>query len=330
MAVPTVIIGFLPSYNQIGILAPIILIISRLMHGFCSGGEFSGLTVYVSEFVPVKNLGFFGGIVRAVGFLGTAIGTLLASIMTLSIMPSWGWRITFIVGAVFTYLSYKLRKNMLETPDFEKIKQEKIIKNVPFLELIKNYKKTLFYSFCISSSAYIFLYLTTVYLNSLYIEEFKLSNSQSLSISTFIMIVWMCLTPLAGYMADRFGTIKYLRSAFIVSIGLCFPIYYVCYLFKSTTSYLCLQILLSIIGAGIFGPVPSLMKQFFKTNVRYSGISLSNTLAQAILGGMAPFYSVLLISTTKLEYATAFLLIFSSILGYYGLTKYRNLTIHGI
>ena len=135
------------------------------------------------------------------------------------------------------------------------------------------------------------------------------------------MLLWMCLTPFSGYIADRIGTTRYLKATFAISFLISLPAYYAASIYSSISSYLYLQILLSVVGAGIFGPVPGLMKQFFETSVRYSGVSLSNTLAQATLGGLSPFYSVLLISITAIDYSPAFLLIFASLIGYYGINK---------
>lgn len=321
MAVPTVLIGILPGYEYIGIAAPIILILCRLIHGFCSGGEFSGLAVYVTEFVPKEKLGLFAGIVRSVGFLGTALGTLIAAFMTLSFMPYWGWRLTFIIGAILTLFSFYLRKNMSETPDFEEIKDANKISEAPFFEIIKNYKKQLLAGFAISSCAYIFLYTTTVYLSSLYTDLIKVSNSLSLTLSTITMIIWMLMTPLGGLLADKIGFIKYLTNVIIATACIIFPLYYFTFLVPTLKSLFLLQTVLSILGSLIFAPVPGFLKQMFPTSVRFSGVAVSNTTAQALLGGLAPMYSAILISLTNLNYSPAFLLIFACILGYIGLKQ---------
>ena len=322
MAFPTLIIGILPGYAYIGIWAPIILLLCRLTHGFCAGGEFSGLSVYVTEFIPKQKLGFFGGIIRSAGFFGTAIGTFVASIMTLPFMPNWGWRITFIIGAILTFISYYLRKNIEETPDFERIKNENILESSPLLNIIKTYKKNILKSFCIGACAYIFFYISTIYLNSYYVTKFKVSNSLSLLISTITMIFWMVLTFLSGILADKIGIIKYLKIILTISFFIIFPIYYICNIFNNIDSLIILQLTLSLIGSLIFGPIAGLQKQIFETKIRFTGVAISNTLAQATLGGFAPFYSTLLISITHLEYAPVFILLFACILGLIGL---RNL-----
>lgn len=324
MSIPTLIIGVLPGYEYIGILAPLTLIFCRLCHGLCSGGEFSGLAVYVTEFVPKDRLGFFAGIVRSVGFLGTALGTLFASLMTLAFMPSWGWRVTFILGTVLTLFSYHLRSKMSETPEFEDIKKSNQIIKSPFLEVIKRNKAELIFGFSISSCAYIFLYMTTVYLSSLYTDVLKISNSTSLLVSTLIMIIWMLATPIGGLLADKVGLIKYLRKMILLAMFSVWPLYYLCSFYKSFLSLLLLQVILSVLGALIFAPVPGLLKQIFSTPVRFSGVSISNTSAQAILGGGSPFYATLLISLTGIDYSPVYLLIFACILGYFGVSNFKK------
>tara|TARA_A100000171_G_scaffold43949_1_gene46345 strand:- start:3674 stop:4957 length:1284 start_codon:yes stop_codon:yes gene_type:complete len=290
---PTFIIGLLPGYKEIGISASIIIILSRLVQGFGSGGEFSGVAVYSTEMSSQDKIGFTGGIVRSVGFLGTALGTGIASIMTLSFMPDWGWRITFIIGGIATLYSYYLRRKMSETQDFEAIKKKTNVERKPILSVFKNHKKKILAIFLVSSCAYIHLYMSSIYVNSLYSRHLSLPHSYTLLISTGIMLLWMLITPFAGRIADRVGVLKYLTYINFISLIITPLSFYFCLKNITFTSLLELHICSSCIGAFFFGPVPALFKTILPTNVRYSGTAMSNTLAQAILGGTAPFFATL-------------------------------------
>jgi MHS family proline/betaine transporter-like MFS transporter len=316
---PTLAIGLMPDYSQIGILAPILLILCRIIQGFCSGGEFSGAAVYVTESYSNKQEGIAGGLVRSVGFLGTAIGTFIASFAVLPMMPGWGWRIPFLIGAGMTIISFYLRTQMEETLTFSQLKNKNETEKFPMGIVIKKYKKNFIASFLITACAYIFLYMSTIYINSQYTTVLNISTSASLWISTGIMLLWMVITPFSGFISDKVGAVKFLKKISLISIISLFPIFYLSYYYKNLYSILIAQIILSILGGLFFGPIPGLIKKNFPTKVRYSGFSLSNTTAQAILGGTAPFYSSLLVTLTGSEVSPSILMIIGCVLGIVGL-----------
>lgn len=316
---PTIIIGFIPTYNSIGIIAPIILISCRLMQGFCAGGEFSGAVIYIMELLPDNKKGYAASIVRSVSFFGVAFGTILGIMSNLSFVPSWGWRIPFIIGGVTTIIVSVLRKKMIESPCFIEEKQKSPNSlTMPLVIALKEAKANIVCALGTNIYAYVLLYFTTVYLSSLYISELKLSISMSMFIGTFVLISWGILTYVAGQIADKVGLVVYLLIVSIFSIVALFPLFYFFRTF-SLVNLLALQLALTLIGSLYLGPEPGLFKILFPAKYRYSASSLANTLAQ-ILGGLTPLFAKLLTAATGDAFILVIILMSGAVIATLSLT----------
>ncbi len=317
--IPTILVGFLPTYFSIGIFAPLALILCRLMQGFCAGGEFSGALVYVLEHTTNKSIGSASSMVRAIGFFGVGLGTLAGAFFTLPFMPCWGWRIPFVIGALITLYAYFLRKKMLETPDFlSSYSESKQSKQIPVIKLLKYSKKHLLCTIGIASCSYIFLYFLTLYVGSLYITKLNIAPSQSMLINAISLFLWGAITLIAGRIADNIGVKTFLLRTAIINIVLLYPIFTLlsAITFKNLIIF---HILLTIMGAFYFGPATSIVKELFPTEYRYSGAALSNTIAQAVLGSTTPMFVTILVNFTNDMQLSIIPLFLACILGIIGL-----------
>lgn len=324
--IPTLVVSFLPTYPQIGIWAPLSLIFCRLVQGFAAGGEFSGAAIYVAEHLPKHQQGFAGGIVRSVGFLGVALGTAIGYFMTLPMMPDFAWRLPFLIGAIISLCSFFLRRNMLETPDFlaKNAKKEKDKENNALKDLFKNHKWNLFCSLCISSNSYILLYFATIFLGTIYKQEKLLNASEIMLVNTLVLMLWAAVTFIAGIVADRVGIKKFLLSATALSALLIFPLFKIFYVEISFQNLFIFQLTLSFLGAIYLGPAPGLFKELFPTHNRFSGVSLSNTIAQAFLGSNTPMIATALIALTHNPMAPAGLLMMGCLAACFGIQKMKK------
>lgn len=160
VTIPTFTIGILPTYVEIGIAAPIILVICRLLQGLCVGGEYSGASIFVIEYSKKGQETFAGSILTASGLFGGVIGTFLGFICTLSFMPSWGWRIPFLLGSLMGLVGYYIRKNVNESPDFMRHKNEKVAK-VPLFLVFQNRKINLLCTIGIGAVSLIPFYIAS-------------------------------------------------------------------------------------------------------------------------------------------------------------------------
>lgn len=329
--IPTLIVGLLPDFNQIGLWAPIALVLCRLIQGFAAGGEFSGALIYVAEHLPDNQQGLAGSIVRSVGFFGVSIGTAIGYFMLLPSMPSYAWRFPFLLGALASLLSLFLRNKMTETPEFqEKNSKDLEVKQYPFIKTLKEAKLNMLCNIGISGAAYIFLYFTTVYIGTLYKQEGLLNTSQTMLINTLILFLWAALTPIAGIFADRFGLKRTLNFVLLFTILILPPVFQFYYLNMTFKNLFIFQLTLTILGSAYFGPAPGLIKDLFHTKYRFSGLSFSNTIAQASIGSSTPAIITALVTLTGHPEIALFWLLFGCGIALLGINKMQNLKIQPI
>jgi MHS family proline/betaine transporter-like MFS transporter len=322
---PTFIMGILPSYEQIGIYAPIILIICRLFQGFCAGGEFSGAAIFVGEHSSKKHAGLAGSFVCGIGFLGVALGTAIGSITTSPTFPEWGWRIPFLIGSVLTLASYFLRRRMQETPDFIESKQNKNLLKNPLLEVLANWKSSVLCAFAIGACGHIYLYTTTVYINNVYKNALNLPQHVIMKIDTSIVLYWMTVVIIMGYISDKIK-VKNLMALSTLSVFFAsYPVFIYMNQDLSFERILISQLILITLGAGFFGPATAVFKELFPTEERYSGIAFGITFGQALLGGTTPLIAELLVKFTKNPCSPAYYLMFGSLITFLALIKMMNM-----
>ncbi|MCC8399084.1 MAG: MFS transporter [Rickettsia endosymbiont of Platyusa sonomae] len=322
---PTLTISILPTYDKIGIISPIILILCRLMQGFCAGGEFSGAAIYIGEHTSKKYAGFAGSFVCATGFLGVAIGTSIGSFSTASFMPDWGWRIPFFIGGITTMASYFLRRNMDETPDFKKVAKQKQIVRSPLKIVLKDWKNNLLCTIGIGACGHIFLYITTLHLSTIYKEKLQISASNILGINTFLILYWMVLVMVMGYISDKLGIKNLMRYSSLSILFLAYPIFVFLHQNLTFTSCIVSQLILITIGAGFFVPVTGIFTELFPTQERYSDIAFGITIGQALLGGTTPLIATSLVSLTGSPQSPSLYMSFGALIGYLGITKMRKI-----
>lgn len=327
-AIPPFLLSILPTYKQIGILAPIFLVIGRLFQGFCSGGEFSGASVILQETSSPNKVAFNVSLLRSIGFLGVAMGTIVGYISILPFMPTWSWRIPFITGTILTIVLYYMRrKEMTESQSFEKAKETGEIINIPMLELLKKSKMRLVCAMALTSFASVSYYLSTVYSISLLKEKFHLPNYQIMLISTGVICSWMLLIPFLGTWADRVGVRNFLTKSALLNIVITYPLFWVLDQNFTLTNLILFQIVSGLLCASFYSPFAALIPKLFQVNERYSGVAFSITSIQAVLGGMMPLIATLLVSFTGDKKSPAFLLIGSAIIALVGMVKLKKLVI---
>jgi MHS family proline/betaine transporter-like MFS transporter len=319
--IPTFLIGVLPSYDQIGIAAPVILITCRLMQGLCNGGEFSGAGIFVGEHMPKNRVGFSGGMICATGIFGAVIGTFLGAVVTLPAIPSWGWRIPFLVGSCLTLVSYFIRRNMVETPVFEEVlRKGETLKN-PLKDVFKNYKFNMLNTIAIGGCGHILLYMSSIYMNVVYTTYLKLPNFQILAINTCVLGVWVILSPVMGYFSDRVGIRRFMAAAATLAAFSAYPLF--AFLEQNLTieGVIIFQLFLTVIGSAFVAPISGLFVSLFPVRERYSGVAFSITLGQALFGGTTPLISTFLTNVTGDFKAPAYFMMFGAIMGCVAIIK---------
>nr|BFD31045.1 MFS transporter [Pigmentibacter ruber] len=290
MACSTFFIGFLPTYSQIGILAPILLVALRFVQGFAVGGELPASITYVFEHVPEQKRGFACGLL----YFGVIGGIVLASItstLTFHFFPretilDWGWRIPFIFGGILGVIGLILRKNLVESPIFVNIFLAKKTLKYPVLEIFKNYKMNLLSGVFITAFSAIVTSLA-FYIPSYLHAYYGYNESQVLFMNTLSVIIQCFSIVVMGKLSD-YTTRK--TMATIATILFFFLTPFLFYLLGTNNGTILwsTSIFLGIISGCIVGCIASLLAELFPTNIRFSGISGSLNLATAFFAGPAP------------------------------------------
>ena len=313
MALSTVAIGLLPTYNTIGLWAPCLLILCRIAQGFSVGGEIPGAITYVGELLDHKK-GLATGVIFFFLILGVVLGYLIESLLLSSFssdqMLAYGWRFAFIIGGVFGLIAYYLRFKLLNIEQFNSFEPRQY--KLPISKVLLTHQWNLIYaSIIVSFGALCFVTLflfLPVYITS--ILNLNLANFTWLnSIGIFIFAV--LIIPV-GYISDKCDRTLILIITTVLTVILSFVIYYI-YNYQINMYFFAL-VFSAIICALCWGNIPAMLIDMFKSDIRYSGIGLSYNLGFAVFGGVVPLIAIALIEGYKDMLAPAYMLIIGSII----------------
>jgi MFS transporter, MHS family, proline/betaine transporter len=296
MAFGTVGLGLLPSYDAIGIWAPILLVTLRLVQGIAAGGEWGTSTAFMVEWAPQGRRGFFGSFQQVSTAGGSLLGSAIAAIMTSSLssaaMLDWGWRVPFLLGTALLVVGAYLRQNVDETPSYaasrEAADDESVVSGLPLGALAFGF--TIFWT--------IAYYTLLAWMPSFTQRLAGLSPSQALWSNTIGLIAMVIAVPIWGALSDRVGR-RPLLMASAGSIGLLsFPLFSLMTNGSGLALVLPIQVLFGILLALYSGPGPAAISELFPTHLRSTWMSSGYALAVAIFGGFAPFMATWLIEAT--------------------------------
>ncbi len=320
MAIPTTLIGLLPTYQQMGIFAGILLLICRLLQGLAVGGEFCGSIVYITEHSPANRRGMFGSWAMFSAFAGLLLGSgvtaLFNALLSQQDLISWGWRIPFIAGLLLGAVGLYFRLRMPETPNFVTIKNRQQILINPVNQAFKVAAQPM-----VISTALVFLpamsfYLLFVYLPSYMTEILGMSLHRSLTINTISMLVIILVIPLIGLLSDIIGRKPVLLTGAIGFGLLSYPLFL---LIQHTTfiSVLLAQVMFAILVSFAYAAIPATLVELVGTNIRYTAMSFPYNLSNAVFGGTAPLVATYLIEKTNNPLAPSFYLIFAAMIMFF-------------
>ncbi|MGX9741548.1 MFS transporter [Pseudocitrobacter corydidari] len=287
----TVMIGLLPTYDQIGIWAPILLILMRIIQGMGIGGEWGGALLLAYEYAPEKRKGFFGSIPQAGVTIGMLMATFIVSLMTLfseEQFLSWGWRIPFLMSAVLVLLGLWIRKDIDETPEFKKVKQSGQVAKAPLRDTLTHHWREVLIAAGLKVVETAPFYIFSTFIVSYATTTLAYQKSQVLEAVTLGALVATVMIPLMGLLSDKIGR-KRMYAVSVALLGL-FIVPWFMLLDTGTTWAIMLAtvVMFGILWAPITAVLGTLCSEIFSANVRYTGITLGYQIGAALAGGTAP------------------------------------------
>lgn len=319
MAASTLLIGLLPTYDQIGIWAPILLLIARIIQGFSTGGEYAGAMVYIAELSPDNRRSVLGSGLEIGTLAGYILASLLASGMFIALsdaqMLAWGWRIPFILGAPLGLIGLYLRRHLDETPIFENEIEENEEEPESFVSIVKNHKKDIILCFITVAFFNITNYMLLSYMPSYLDEVIGISTTVSTIFITSVMVVMVPLAFLFGRLSDKIGNKKVVLFG---SFGLtAFSL--LAFYFMGMNQLMFVSFGILILGFFLStyeGSMPSLLPSIFFTDVRYRTLAVTFNVSVSIFGGTTPLVSTWLVHVTQNPLAPAYYLTAVSLIGF--------------
>ncbi|EXU00765.1 H+ symporter family protein [Acinetobacter baumannii 25253_7] len=316
MGISTVCIGLLPTYAQIGIVAPLLLALCHLGQGLGLGGEWSGAVLLATENAPEGKrawYGMFPQLGAPIGFiLATGSFLLLSAAIPEQAFMQWGWRIPFIASAVLVIVGLYIRLKLHETPAFQKVLDKQKEVNIPFKEVVTKHTGKLILGTIAAICTFVVFYLTTVFALNWGTTKLGYARGEFLELQLFATLCFAAFIPLSAIFAEKFG-----RKA--TSIGVCiaaaiFGLFFSSMLESGNTLivFLFLCTGLSIMGL-TYGPIGTVLSEIFPTSVRYTGSALTFNLAGIFGASFAPLIATKLAETYGL-YAVGYYLTAASLL----------------
>lgn len=300
MAFPTFSIGLLPTYQQIGILAPILLILLRVLQGLSTGGEYTTSVSFVVEHAPKERRGFFGSINllgAVIGImLGSLIGALLTSILSKDDMITWGWRVGFLVGIVLAIVGVYVRKKTEETPIFLQISENMHNYN-PLIKVVKKHYIEFLIAVIFSSLQGVAFFLLFMFMPTFYSKFIGLDMSKALFINTFAMLILVIFIPIMATISDKIGRkpLLFISTSLYVVIS---PLLFYLITTGSITTIIISHTIFAIISSLFMSILPTVLIEIFPADVRNTAFSVGYNVSLGIFGGTVPMVATYMIHKT--------------------------------
>lgn len=292
MGISTVVIGLLPTYAQIGLLAPLMLALCRLGQGLGLGGEWGGAVLLATENAPPGKrawYGMFPQLGAPIGFfLATGIFLLLTAMMDEAAFFAWGWRVPFLASAVLVAVGLWVRLRIHETPAFRRVLQTQSRVRLPMLDVLRSHPRALVVSTLASLATFVLFYLMTVFALSWGTSALGYTREQFLWLQMLAVLCFAATIPLAAVYADRAGRRRTMIAATlaIIAFGIAFAPLFVSGSIATTLLFL-------VLGLGLmgltYGPLGTLLAEQFPAEVRYTGASLAFNLSGILGASLAPY-----------------------------------------
>ncbi len=301
MSAATFSIGLIPSYTTIGVFAPILLLLARLVQGFSTGGEYGGAATFIAEYAPDKRRGFFGAFLEFGTLAGTVLGAGLATVVQLGLpeeaLYSWGWRIPFLVAGPLGLIGFYLRNKLDDTPAFRQAEASGNTSDAPFTDVVRNVWPQILNLIGFVVLLNVAVYTLLTYMPTYLTQILGISDTEALLVLIGVMLVMMAMIVPVGALSDRIGRKPLLLTSAVGFLLLSYP----AIMLIGLRGPLAVTAGIGILGfllVLMLGTIGSALPAMFPTCNRYGGFSIGYSTSTAAFGGTAPLVITALINGT--------------------------------
>lgn len=319
MGIACGVLGLLPVHSQVGVLAPVLLVLIRLAQGFSAGGEVGGAATYIAESAPPNRRGFFGSFTPIGSTLGFAVAAAVVGVVALVTtddqMASWGWRIPFLLALPLALVCLRVRLKVEDTPEFEEMAERREVVKSPLLDVVRHNPasvlKVVGIAIAMNGAGYIGLTYFSVYL----INDLGFSKD-AVYWASAISIALACATfPLSGMMTDRFGRKPVLLFGYLAYIVIALPAFMILGATGSIVIVGLVYFIYMTLNGVVQVPAFSLFTELFPRATRYTGVSLGFNIGTIAAGGTAPYVAAQLVESTGSSMSPAYWVIGVCVIG---------------
>ena len=321
MAVPTFLVGILPGYDTLGVAAPILLTLLRMIQGLSVGGEYTTSVVFMVEHAPAERRGLIGATAScgAVGGIlaGSATGALLASLMSPEALESWGWRIPFLAGLVVGLAGLALRRGLHEEAAAKEHERS------PLAEAFREHRSLLLRLAALSVFNSVGFYLMFVYIVSWLQSVDGVAPARALGINTISMVVLLPFMVAMGWLSDRIGRRPVMMAATLLGIVGSWPLFWLMH--SADPAIVVLGQLGFVLAVGTFcGCQPTVMVEAVPARVRCTAIALGYNVTLGLFGGLSPLVATWLVERTGNDYSPGFMIMAAAAVSFLALLTFRE------
>lgn len=306
MGVATFLIGLVPTYAQIGIAAPLLLLFLRIIQGIGLGGEWGGAVLMAFEYAPPEKRGLYASIPQ----IGLALGLCIASGVVAALsyglteeqFLAWGWRLAFLLSAVLVAVGAYIRLNVMETPEFAQVKKANTEAAIPFVSMMRDYPGNVLAGMGARTIDGVFFNIFAVFSIGYLTGTVKLPRTEALLGVTAAALLLCATIPLAGWLSDRLGRTRVYGWGSLLTGLSAFPAFWLFLNSGGSTGMIWLALIVpfGVLYATVYGPEAALFSELFPARVRYTGISFVYQFSGIFASGLTP-----IIATALLQYSGA-------------------------
>ncbi|WP_144146823.1 MFS transporter [Paraburkholderia sp. BCC1884] len=317
MTVATALIGFAPTYAQVGAVATVIVVLARILQGISAGGEFGSATAMLVEYAPAHQKGLFGSFqmfAQAVaGVLASLAGVLITEGLTPTQLESWGWRLPFLFGLLIGPIGLYMRARVAE-PELFRTTQERE-PGLPFGQLLCGYWREIVIASGLVAGTTIMQFVFNIYMPTYAVQYLQMPPATPFMVIAVSGVVRILACPAFGALSDRVGRKSVLAWGFVFSLLAVWPCFACLKASPTLVTLLTIELLFGVLGAAVLGPLSTALAEMFPVRGRSSGLSVSYNLSTTIFGGFTPLIVTWLIIATGDRMAPAYYVIFGVVLG---------------